>query len=70
MDDVFSALLGLLSGLFGLLLGMAYFLPVLLLLLAVAAYAYSRRRRARPTVFTAQEPGQRERRWGDRRRER
>lgn len=64
MADFLDALLGFLSGVFGILLGLAYFLPVVLIVVAIAVYAYLRSRKGRPTVFSAQEPskGRRKRR--------
>jgi len=62
MDDVLRAIVGFLTGIFGILLGLAYFLPVVLVIVAIAAYLYLRRRRGRPTVFSAQEPDRRKRR--------
>ena len=57
MGDVLNAILGFLTGVFGILLGLAYFLPVLVLVLAVVIALYLHRRQGRPTVFSAEEPG-------------
>lgn len=57
MDEVLNAILGFLTGVFGIMLGMAYFLPLLVLVLAVAIAFYVYRRRGRAEVFTAEEPG-------------
>lgn len=57
MDDVLNAILGFFTGVFGILLGLAYFLPLVVLVLAVAIAFYMHRRRGRSEVFTAEEPG-------------
>lgn len=57
MDDVLNAIVGFLTGLFGILLGLAYFLPVVVVIVAIAIALYLRERRGRKTVFSAEEPG-------------
>ncbi|MNK83399.1 hypothetical protein D3C87_1032120 [compost metagenome] len=57
MNEFFDAVLGLLSGLFGILLGLAYFMPLVLILVAVVIALYLRERRGRKTVFSGEEPG-------------
>jgi len=58
MNGFFDAVLGLLSGLFGILLGLAYFFPLVLILVAIVITLYLRERRGRETVFSGEEPGQ------------
>ena len=62
MGDVLNAILGFLTGVFGIVLGVAYFLPIVLLILAIGIFFYLRQRRGRPSVFSAEEPGRRRRR--------
>ena len=57
MNDVLNAIVGFLMGLFGILLGAAYFLPIIAVVVGIAVYFYLRQRRGRPTVFSAEEPG-------------
>ena len=57
MNEFFNAILALLTGLFGILLGLAYFLPLVFLIAAVVIYLYLRERRGRETVFSGEEPG-------------
>lgn len=58
MADFFNDILGFLSGVFGIVLGMAYFLPIIVLVVALAIAAYLHRRRGQHTVFSAEEPGE------------
>ena len=58
MDAIFNAILAFLTGLFGILLGMAYFLPIVLLILGLVIAVYLHQRRGKHTVFTAEEPGE------------
>ena len=57
MNDVLNPILGFLTGVFGIVLGLAYFLPVLVLVLVVVIALYLHRRQGRSTVFSGEEPG-------------
>ena len=58
MEDFFNTMLSFFTGLFGILLGLAYFLPLVILVVAIAVSRYLRERRGRKTVFSGEEPGQ------------